>query len=80
MNKAAKIGIALGVAAAAIVTAVLLVDDSPQARVKQQARSAIQQCRDELNRFTGAAGPRNVISAACVKMENDFVVKYGHAP
>jgi hypothetical protein len=56
------------------------VGGSPEAQAKARARAAIELCHKEESSYTGPAGARQIISGACVKLENDFRTRFGFAP
>lgn len=57
-----------------------IVGNTPEAKEKSRARSAINLCRKEEREYTGPVGSKKIITGACEKLENDFRTRFGLEP
>ncbi len=57
-----------------------IVDNSPKAEEKVQARRTIDFCWEEQKRKSFDSSTQRFVAGVCEKMEVDFTKKYGHRP
>lgn len=75
-----KVAVGLVVAAVLFLGFGAIVSNTPQGKAKIQARDAIDLCHREESSYAGTAGAKSIITGACRKLEDDFRLKFGHAP
>lgn len=80
MGVLAKILITVTVLFVAFIGFGFYVGSTPEGQAKSKARAAIDLCHDEERNYAGSAGAMSIISGACRKLENDFRIRFGHAP